>query len=335
MLKHLPKILVSSVALFGMLTNLYLIDALSDNTAASGVEELLSLRMWDWSRSVTRYTDIGGFISFSLIGAVAAAYVARKRELSLKMTLLSIVGALIVSGFVLGNIQNEIVSNIGTTLVKKYPEAAKRAISTYYVQRVTWRDNEFKNVLIPTYTGTNINTAESELFRVNMFYLVEDPLLVIGDKARGKDLMGLYFFDAIDAQLKREPWNDIRDNFIFEGFVKKYQTPQHDLRRIHNAAVMPILMAVTIFSLILSVIVFTAQLLGFGGGHWIKVRLLGVLGVILALLVTPVFINTDYHLSPAVQELKCSYTFCNVAKPAVDWLFRFELGVVKLISLVI
>lgn len=334
MLKYLPKVLISSVALFGMLTNLYLIEALSDNTAVAGVEELLSLRMWDWSRSVTQYTDVGGFITFSIVGALLAAYVARKRELSLKATLVAIVCASIISGYVLGNVQGAIVSKVGTTLVQLYPEAAKRAISTYYVQRLTWRDNEFKNVLIPNYTEDNINSIESELFRVNMFYLVDDPLLVVGDKARGKDLMGLYFFDAIDAQSKREPWKDIKDNYIFEGFVNKYQTPQYDLQRIHNTVVMPIVMATTIFSLILSVIVFTAEMLGLCGGHWIKIRLYAVLGVATALLVTPVFIKTDYHSSSAVQALECSYAFCNVAQPAVDWLFRFELGVIRLISVV-
>lgn len=112
MLKHLPKVLISSVALFGMLTNLYLIETLSDNTAASGVEKLLSLRMWNWTRSVTQYTDVGGFITFSVIGALLAAYVARKRELSLKSTLAVIVCALIISGYVLGSIQNAIVSKI-------------------------------------------------------------------------------------------------------------------------------------------------------------------------------------------------------------------------------
>lgn len=127
------------------------------------------------------------------------------------------------------------------------------------MQRITWRDNEFKNVLIPTYTEENINIIESELFRANMFYLVEDPLLVVGDKARGKDLMSLYFFDAIDAQSKREPWKDIKNNFIFEGFFNKYHTPQYDLQRIQKTVVMPIVMATTIFSLILSIIVFTVE----------------------------------------------------------------------------
>ncbi|MGB9090687.1 MAG: hypothetical protein WCC29_14040 [Pseudomonas farsensis] len=334
MLKHLPKILISSVALFGMLTNLYLINTLSSHTAYTGVEDFHPLRMWERGRDVTQYTTVGGFISFSLIGAVVAAYASQKKGLSLRMTLLAMASAFFISGAVLGNIQNKIVTSIGIMLLENYPETAKRAISTYYVQRMIWRDNEFKNTLIPTYAGSNINTTESELFRVNMFYLIDDPLTVVGDKARNKQLMNLYYFDAVDAQRQREPWR-VSDNFTFDDFTKNFQTPQHDVQRVYNTAVIPIVMASTILSLILSILIFAAQMLGLGGGHWVKVRLIGVLGVAILLLTTPVFIRADYHSVQGAQEQLCSQAFCNAKKYAVDWLFRFELGIVRLISVVV
>lgn len=46
MIKTLPKIIISVAALFGMFINLHLIHTLSDHSAVSGVEELLSLRMY-------------------------------------------------------------------------------------------------------------------------------------------------------------------------------------------------------------------------------------------------------------------------------------------------
>jgi hypothetical protein len=334
MLKHLPQIILSAAALFGMFININYVDSLSDTSSASGVEEVLPLRIFDWGRSLTQYTDYSGFISFALIGGVCAAYISRKKQLSLPMTLVSIIGSSIIFGALLGSLQNKIISDIGLSLVKKYPEIAQRAISTYYVQRMTWRDNNYKNLLIPAYTGDNIRTTESELFRVNMFYLVDDPILVIGERARGKDLMNIYFSDAVDAQAKLESDSKFRSRWTYKQFSAEYQTAHYDLRRISNTAVLPVVLATTMISLILSVMIFFAQVLGIGGGHWVKVRFYGVAGVAISLLVLPMLITTEFHSSAAINELKCHYAYCNITKPAVDWLFRFELGVVRLIGLV-
>lgn len=334
MIKTLPKIIISVAALFGMFINLHLIHTLSDHSAVSGVEELLSLRMYDWSQSVSKKSDLGGFVTFSILRAVIAAYVASKFEFNLEKALYSIIATAIISGFVLGGVQNAVVSHIGTSLVEKYPAAAKRAISTYYVQRLAWRDNGYKNVLIPEYSGDNIRTIESKLFSVNMFYLVEDPLFVTGDKTRGKDLMALYFNDAVDAQVKQQPWGLPKDNWIYEGFVREFDTAHYDLRRVNNTVVVPVVLATTIFSLILSILVFIGEVFGLAGGSWLKIRVYAVAGVAIALLVTPLFVQTHYHLTPAIQQFNCSYSYCNLAQPVIDWLFRFELGVVKLISFV-
>lgn len=334
MLKHLPKIILSAAALFGMLNNIFYVNSLSDTSSASGVEEVRPLRIYDWGGTLTMYSDYSGFTSFALIGGVCAAYISRKKQLSLRMTLLSIIASALICGALLGSLQNKIISDIGLSLVKKYPEIAQRAINTYYVQRMTWRDNNYKNLLIPAYTGENIRTKESQLFRVNMFYLVDDPLLVIGERARGKDLMSIYFADAVDAQAKWESDSKFRSRWHNKQFVDEYQTAHYDLRRISNSAVLPVFLATTMISLILSVMIFFSQVLGLGGGHWVKVRFYALVGVAITILVLPMFINTEFHSSAAINELKCHYAYCNITKPAVDWLFRFELGIVQLVDLV-
>ena len=80
--------------------------------------------------------------------------------------------------------------------------------------------------------------------------------------------------------------------------------------------------------------VFIGEVFGLAGGSWIKIRAYAVAGVAITLLVTPFFVQTHYHLTPSIQQFNCSYSYCNLAQPVIDWLFRFELGVVKLISYV-
>lgn len=333
MLKHLPKIILSSAAFFGMLNSIMYIGGLSNNTAVSGVEEVLPLRLFDWGSGVAINGNYSSFISFALIGGVCASFISRKKQLSLRMTVLLIIGVAIFSGTVLGNIQNQIVSNIGHSLVTKYPGLADRAISTYYVQRITARDNNYKNTLIPAYAGDNANSIESMLFIVNMFYLVDDPIVVVGDRVRGQDLMKIYFADAVDNQAKYEDDIGFRNRWKFKEFFDEYQTPHYDLRRISNTVVLPVVLASTMIGLILSTMIFFAQIIGLGGGHWVKIRFYAIAGLALTVLSVPLFINTEFHSSPGVKAFQCRTTYCDITKPVMDWFFRFELGVVNLINL--
>lgn len=334
MLKHLPKIVLSVAALFGMWNSFVYIDRLSDTSAASGVEEVLPLRLFDWSQGVELNANFGSFLTFALIGGVCASFIARRKDLSTTVTLVLIIVSGLLCGSILGGIQNRIVANIGHSIVAKHPDLAEKAITTYYVQRITSLGNNYKNALVPSYAGDNARSVESELFIVNMFYLVDDPVLVIGNQVRGQDLMKVYFADAVDRQARNEPWVASKYQWKFSEFFKEYQTPHYDLRRISNAVVQPIVLAITMLGLLLSAMIFVSQLLGLGGGHFLKVRTYALAGLAIVVLTVPLLTDSKFHGSPAVAGIQCHTPYCGISRSAMDWFFRFELGVLNLMSLV-
>jgi len=335
MIERLPKIILVLVAAFGLFVNFNYIDTLSDLTAWSGVEDEIGLFMYSQGvMKQDRLSFMSGLISFGILGAIIAGFVSRKANLSTLKSLIAMSLAFVVVGLTLGKLQNQFVSSIGHRLVAEYPDKAKQALEAYYVQRLTYRDMRHKNALIPGYTGDSINSLESELFRVNVFYLMSDPLSVLPRRIDRKDLLGAYFDEYLAYERQVRIDNYVKINFSRPDFFRIYDTPDNDLKRINNAAVIPAVLAASIFSLMISAFVFVGELLTLGSKSWIKVRVTALLAVFCAVLLAPVFISSLYDPIAARQASSCASFTCGVQVHFIDWLFRFEIGVLRLMSLV-
>lgn len=329
MLERIPRLLLAAGALLGLFVSLSLIGSLSTITAWTGVEDEPALFMFFHAGTMNKRSFLSGFISFGLLGAVAASIICRKAHLGLKAMLPAMVIMFAVSGTVLGQIQNSIVSDIGQRLVAHYPDKARLALDTYYVQRLTSIDNNYKNTLIPGYSGKDIHSLEATLFRVNLFYLLADPRLIIGTSALPRNWLRAYFDEFVDYEKKRNEHRYIKASFSPDVFTKLYATPSHDLQRIHYAAVVPVVLATSIFSLMVSVIILVGELAGLASKGWIRLRAGALAVVILAFLVVPLFIDTHYDAIAAQQASVCADRVCSITVHLVDWLFRFEVGVLS------
>lgn len=335
MLDRLPKILIAAAAAFGLFINLALISTLAELSAWTGVEDEIGLNMQFHIRNMNRQSFIAGFITFGLLGALCAAFISRRNGWNLKRTLAAIGIAFVVVGGLLGEVQNQVVSSIGHRLVTHYPQQARLALDTYYVQRLMWRDHGYKNTLVPAYTGVAKNSTEAELFRVNLFYLLSDPRQALGTAAVGKNLFDAYFEDFEDFAQGQFPYGRIPGYFSHSVFTTKYQTPAYDLQRIYNTAVVPAVLVTSIFSLITSTLILLAEIaaiVGMGSKGWLKVRLAAIGGALALLLTVPLFIDTQYPAQANMQTQACDSAQCLPTRPWVNWLFRFEVGVVSLIE---
>lgn len=335
MIERLPKLILVMVAAFGLFVNFNYIDALSDMTAWSGVEAEIGLFMFsEEGKRQDNLSFVSGFISFGMLGAIIAGFVSRKINASASKSLVAMTLAFVVVGLSLGKLQNQVVSNIGHRLVAEYPEKALQALDAYYVQRFTYRDMTLKNALIPGYTGDSVNKIEPELFRVNVFYLMNDPLSVLPRSIARKDLLGAYFDEylAYERQANKEQY--IKINYSRSEFLRLYDTQDYDLKRINNAAVIPAVLAASIFSLIISAFVFVGELLSLGSKSWIKLRVTALVAVFCAVLIAPVFVSSLYDPVAAQQATSCVSFTCGLKVHFLDWLFRFEIGILKLMSFV-
>lgn len=337
MLERLPKLLIAALAAFGLFANLIVIDDLSSLSATTGVEDESWIRMLYGMKMLAIRSSISGFVSFGLVGAVVASFICEKMNVRPLRTLAAIGASVVVCGYLLGEVQNKVAADIGMKLVAEYPGQAQRALDTYYVQRLTWRDHNYRNNLIPEYRDENLMSVEANLFRVNMFYLVQDPKKLIGPKAENRDLLTAYFSDFKEFIEIRTSGHSIETTRSSTGLEKEYRSADYDLKRIHNAAVLPLVLAMASVSFILSCMIFVAEvaaLLGRGRSNWLKVRVLGITAVGAILLVTPLFIDTHYHSSPAFQKLPCTDSLCSVGRPLMDWMFRFEVAFISLVDVV-
>lgn len=335
MIERLPKLILIMVAAFGLFVNFNYIDALSDMTAWTGVEDEGAMFMFlKEGKRQDNLSFVSGFISFGMLGAIIAGFVSRKASASAMKSLVAMTLAFVVVGLSLGKLQNQLLSNIGHRLVAEYPDKAKQALDAYYVQRMTYRDMTQKNTLIPGYTGDSVHDIEAELFRVNIFYLMNDPVTVLPRTIARKDLLGAYFDDFLAFERQANKHQYIKINFSRANFLRTYDTQDYDLKRINNTAVIPAVMAASIFSLIISAFVFVGELLSLGNKSWIKLRVTALLAVFCALLVAPVFISSLYDPVAAQQASSCVSFVCGAKVHFLDWLFRFEIGIVKLMNLV-
>lgn len=337
MLERLPKLLIAALAAFGLFANLVVIERLASLSATTGVEDEAWIQMLSEMGSLAIGSSISGFVSFGLLGAVVASFICEKLNVRPLRTLAAIGASVVVCGYLLGEVQNRVVADIGMKLVSEYPGQAQRALDTYYVQRLTWRDHNYRNNLIPEYRDDNLMSVEANLFRVNMFYLVQDPRKLIGPKAENRDLLVTYFSDYKEFMDIRKTGHSIETTRSSSGLEKEYRSADYDLQRIRNAAVLPLILAMASVSFILSCMILVAEvagLLGGGRSNWLKVRVLGITAVGAILLVTPLFIDTHYHSSPAFQKLPCTDSLCSVGRPLMDWMFRFEVAFISLVDVV-